>query len=98
MRRARRRTRGTAQPPRSQLLYLVVLDQRVGQELLAELVEAVGALGLQLDHPPDPNVLDALEPERGQGPLDSLALGIQDALFGPDQNPGPQKLRSVIRS
>ena len=32
----------------------------------------------------------SLEPERGQGALDGLALRIQDPGLGPDQDPHPQ--------
>ncbi len=46
-----------------------------------------GSLGLQLDHAPDPHVLDALEAERRQRPLDRLALGVEDPLLRPDQDP-----------
>ena len=78
--------------------YLEVLDQRVRKQLLAQLGEPLGILGLELDHAPHPDVLDALEAERRQRPLDRLALGVEDSLLGPDQDPGLQKLRSVIRS
>jgi hypothetical protein len=80
------------------VLYLEVLDQRIGEQLLAELGEALGVLGLELDHAADPDVLDALEAERRQRPLDRLALGVEDALLGPDQDPRLQNRRSVIRS
>ena len=83
------------------MLDLEVLDQRVGEQLLAELGEPLGVLGLELDHAPDPHVLDALEAERRQRPLDRLALRVEDALLGPDQDPGlvaTRTLRSVIRS
>jgi hypothetical protein len=43
-------------------------------------------------------VLDTLEAERRQRPLDRLALRVEDALLGPDQDPGFQNRRSVIRS
>src|SRR3954454_12026718 len=65
---------------------LVVLHQRVRQELLAELAEAVGVVGLELDESPDPHLAHALEAERGQGSLDGLALRIEDALLGADQD------------
>src|SRR4051812_19769093 len=71
---------------RSKGLDLVVLDQGVGEELLAELAEPLGVLGLQLDHPSDVDVLDPLEAERRQRPLDRLALRVEDALLGPDQH------------
>ena len=79
-------------------LDLVGLDQRVREQLLAELGEPLGALGLKLDHAADPDVLDALEAERRQRPLDRLALRVEDALLRPDQDPGLQNRRSVIRS
>jgi hypothetical protein len=84
--------------PSSKGLDLEVLDQRVREQLLAELGEALGALGLELDHAADPHVLDALEAERRQRPLDRLALRVEDALLGPDQDPGLQNRRSVTRS
>jgi hypothetical protein len=43
-------------------------------------------------------MLDAFEAERRQRPLDGLALRIEDALLGTNQDPGLQKDRSVIRS
>jgi hypothetical protein len=79
-------------------LDLVVLDEGVREQLLAELAEALRILGLQLDHPADPHVLDALEAERRQRPLDRLALWVEDPLLGTDQDPGLQKLCPVIRS
>jgi hypothetical protein len=44
------------------------------------------------------DVLDALEAERRQRPLDRLALRVEDSLLGPDQDPRLQKLCPVIRS
>jgi hypothetical protein len=79
-------------------LNLVVLDQSVGEELLAELAELLGILGLELDHPPDVNVLDPLEAERRQRPLDCLALRVEDSLLRADQDPSLQKLSPVMRS
>jgi hypothetical protein len=79
-------------------LDLVVLDQGVGEQLLAELVEPLRALGLELDHPPDVDLPDPLESERRQRPLDRLALGVEDPLLGPDQDASLQKLSPVIRS
>src|SRR6185503_8819204 len=66
---------------RSKGLDLVVLDQGIGEELLAELAELVQVIGLQLDHPPDVDVPDALEAEGRQRPLDRLALRIEDPLL-----------------
>jgi hypothetical protein len=43
-------------------------------------------------------MLDALEAERRQRPLDRLALRVEDPLLGPDQDPGLQKLCPVMRS
>jgi len=67
-------------------LYLEVLDQGVGEQLLAELRDAIRVLGLELDHAADPHVLDPLEAERRQRPLHRLALGVEDPLLGPDQH------------
>jgi hypothetical protein len=80
------------------LFYLEVLDQRVGEQLLAELGQPLRPVGLQLDHAADPDVLDPIEAERRQRPLDRLALRVEDPLLGPDQDPGLQKERSVTRS
>jgi hypothetical protein len=41
---------------------------------------------------------DSLEAKRRQRPLDRLALGVEDPLLGPDQDPGLQKVSPVIRS
>src|SRR4051812_43696483 len=70
-------------------LDLVVLDKRVRKQLLAELGQPLGVACLELDHAADPYVLDAFETERGQRPLDGLALGVEDSLLGPDQDPSP---------
>ena len=90
--------RGTGGRPRSQGLNLVVLDQGIGEQLLAELRQALGVLGLELDHAAHVDMLDPLEAERRQRPLDRLALRVEDPLLGPDQDPGLQKLCPVIRS
>ena len=49
--------------------------------------EPLGVLRLELDHAADPDVLDTLEAERRQRPLDRLALRVEDPLLRPDQNP-----------
>ena len=49
--------------------------------------EPLRVLGLELDHAPDPHVLDPLEAERRQRPLDRLALRVEDPLLRPDQDP-----------
>src|SRR3954454_13972620 len=82
----------------SQRLALVVLDQRIGADVLEDLPELLRIVGLQLDHPPDVDVADALEAERRQRPLDRLALRVEDALLGADQHSCLQKLSPVIRS
>jgi hypothetical protein len=79
-------------------LNLVVLDQGVGEELLAELAELLRVLGLELDHPPDVDVLDPLEAERRQRSLNRLPLRVEDALLRADQDPSLQKLSPVMRS
>ena len=81
-------------PDHSVDLDLEVLDQRVGEQLLAELREPLGVLRLELDHAADPHVLDALEAERRQRPLDRLALRVEDPLLGPDQDPRPAPLEA----
>ena len=116
-RRARRRSpgtggrRSTAAPVRLDVLQddLEVLDQRVGEQLLAERVELGRVVGLELDQAADPDVRDALEAERRQRTLDRLALRVEDALLGPIRTfaftesslavgAQPSSLRSVIRS
>jgi hypothetical protein len=79
-------------------LNFVVLDQGVGEQLLAELAEPLRVLGLELDHPPDMDVLDSLESERRQRPLNRLPLRVEDSLLRADQNPSLQKLSPVMRS
>jgi hypothetical protein len=79
-------------------LDLVVLDQGIGEQLLAELAELLRIVGLELDHPPDVDVADALEAERRQRPLDRLALRVEDALLRADQDSRLQKLCPVMRS
>jgi len=85
-------------PLRIERLDLEVLDQRVGEQLLAELRQPLRPVGLQLDQAADANVPDPLEAQRRQRPLDRLALRVEDPLLGPDQDPGLQKERSVMRS
>ena len=77
---------------RSSELHLEVLDQRVGEQLLAEVVELARVVGLQLDQPPDPDVVHALEAERRQRPLDRLPLRVEDALLRPNQDLGLHSL------
>ena len=68
------------------LLDLVVLDQRVREELLAELGEVRGVVRFELDEPADAHVAHAVEAERGKRPLDRLALRVEDALLGADED------------
>src|SRR4051794_10979920 len=75
---------------------LVVLDQRIGQQRPAHLVQTRGILDLQLDQPADAHVVHALKAEGGQCALDRLALGVEDARLGADQDLGLQgRVRSV---
>ena len=78
---------GELQDPEPHRRHLVILDQGVREELLAEPVEVGAVLRLELDDPADADVGDALEPERRQRPLDCLALRVEDALLGADQHP-----------
>src|SRR4051794_38412580 len=71
-------------------LDLVVLDQWVGQELLAHLRDARGVRHVELDEPADVDVRDALEAERRQGALDGLALRVEDPRLGPDEDADPR--------
>src|SRR4051794_24651383 len=82
-----KRTTPNRMPPTIAVLPdLVVLDQRVGEQRLAHLGQAVGVVHLELDQPPDPHVADALEPQGGQGALHRLALGIEDPGLGADED------------
>src|SRR5262249_29832410 len=67
---------------------LVVLDQGVGEQPLTHLRELRGVLDVEFDQPADVDVVDAREPERGQGPLNCLALWIEHPFLWPDQDPG----------
>ena len=64
---------------RVQQLDLVVLDQRVGEELLAHRAELLGVGHVELDQAPDVDVGGAGEPERRQGALDGRTLRVEDA-------------------
>ncbi len=63
-----------------------VLDDRIGQETAAQVVDigAGGGLVVRLDGEsdglPDPDAGHAEEAERGQRTFDRLALGVGDAL------------------
>ena len=87
--------------PRSELvigirpLYLVVLDQRVREQLLAHRRQLRRILHVELDEPPDVDVAHAVEAERGQRALDRLALRVQDPRLRPDQDPRPH---AAVRS
>src|SRR3954468_17428694 len=67
---------------------LVILDQGIGEQLLAERVELRRIVDLQLNESPHPNVVDALEAERRKRPLDGLSLRVEDALLRADQHLG----------
>src|SRR6185312_2266877 len=58
---------------------LVILDQRVREQLLAHRRKLREVGDVQLDQPPDVDVPHALEAERRQRPLDRLSLRIEDA-------------------
>src|SRR3954468_14288820 len=70
-------------------LDLEVLDQRVGEQLLAHGLELIGVFDVELDQAPDVDVGHSVESQRGQGALDGLALGIEDAGLGADEDPSP---------
>ena len=76
----------------------VELLDDAGEQLLAELREPLGVLSDELDHAADPHMLDAVEAERRQRPLDRLALRVEDSLLGADQHPSLQNVSPVIRS
>src|SRR3954471_17913410 len=59
---------------RREQLDLVVLDERIGEQLVAHPLELRGILDVELDDPADVNVARAAEAERRQRALDRLAL------------------------
>jgi hypothetical protein len=72
-------------------LDLVALDQRVREQLGAHPLDLgpgllwIAGLDLEIDEPPDPRVVDG-EPEVPQRRLDRLALWVEDAGLGPDED------------
>ena len=68
---------------------LVVLDQRVREQALAHLGQLCRILDVELDQPADVDIADPAEPERGQRPLDRLALRIENSRLRPDEHAGP---------
>ena len=68
---------------------LVVLDERVGQQPPAHVVELRGVLDVELDQPPDVDVGHAREAERRQRALDRDALRVEDPRLGPDEDARP---------
>src|SRR4051794_1687942 len=71
----------------------VVLDKRVGEQLLAHLADLGRVLHLELHEPPDAYVRGAAEAECRECALDRLALRVEDALLRPNQHPGSGHLR-----
>ena len=69
-------------------LNLVVLDEWVGEQLLAHGLELRGVLDVELDESPDVDVADTVEAERRKGTLDGDALGVEDAGLRTDQDAG----------
>ena len=61
---------------------LVVLDERVGEQLLAHRLELGRVLDVELDQPPDVHVRHAREAERRQRALDGLPWGSRMPAFG----------------
>ncbi len=70
-------------------LDLIVLDQRVREQLLAHRLELGGILHVQLHEPADVDVLDAAETERGERALHGDALRVEDARLRADQHACP---------
>jgi len=54
-----------------------------------EIREAVGVVHVELDQPAHAHVAHAREPERRQRPFHRLALGIEDARLGADEDERP---------
>ncbi len=69
-------------------LDLVVLDQRVREQLLAHRLQLRRVLHVELDQAADVHVRHAREAERRQRALDGLALRVEDARLRADQHAG----------
>src|SRR6185312_9285462 len=73
-------------------LDAVAFDHGVGEELLAHLLQLgtglafAGGAQFELDHLALANFADALEAERAEGVADRIALRVEHALFGHDEN------------
>ena len=67
-------------------LDLIVLDERVGEQLLAHGLELRGVLDIELHEASDVDVAHAGEAECRQRALDGHALRIEDPRLGADQN------------
>src|ERR1700712_2373191 len=65
---------------------LVILDQRVREQLLAHRRELAGVLDVELDEAADVDVGDALEAQRRQRPLDGHALRVEDPGLRPHED------------
>src|SRR5688572_9923840 len=74
--------------------HLIVLDQGVRQEPLAHLRHLRRVVHVQLDQPPHVHVLHSLEAKRRKRTLHGLALRVQYALLGADQDARPHAERS----
>src|SRR6185437_8890167 len=67
-------------------LDLVVLDQGIRQELLAQRLELALLRHVELHEAPDVDVLHACEAEGGERPLDRHPLRVEDARLRADQH------------
>src|SRR5262249_62022746 len=87
----------------------VVLEDRVGQKLLAHLVHAGsrslgrGRVDVHLDELPDPQPAHVAEAETAQRALHGRALHVEDAALEPDKHadlhasPARRKIASTLR-
>ena len=72
----------------------VILDHRIGEQLVGRLLEQlfsaglVAAIELDVEHLALPDAGDALNPERAQRALDGLALRVEDAGLQRDGDAG----------
>ena len=73
---------------------LVILDQRICEQLLAHRLELADILYVQFHEPADVNIRDALKAESRQRALDRLTLRVQDARLRTDQDTGPHAVLS----
>src|SRR6266566_4117949 len=84
----------------AQQLHIIVLDQRIGEQLVGGLLEgglrllAVAALDLDVEHLALPHARNPCNAERLERTLDRLSLRIEDAEFQRDNDPSLHDVRA----